>query len=788
MFTLSNKTLKLIYPASWWGAKWREALPSGNGVIGAAVYGGVYKETVLLNHANLWWKGVTKELPDVSGRLPAVRDLLKQGRAREADRVLPDALEEADYRAEHAVPLPLGDFHILMPSQQAFRDYTRELNMDSGEVTVSWNEGDVRYERGLFVSRVDDAVVYEIRASKRSRINCKAYFDLHDESDGVRPVDPDVLKLRDGMSCAGKGNVLFYAACNENAQDFGAVTTIHIEEGSLSYTDGAFQITNASRVTFIIKCFATGHREHRWQELEGQLRQIPADYETLLQRHVREHARLFDAMSFRLDHGEQERFNEEYLMEAYRGKLSLAMIAKMWAYGRYLLISSTREGGQPCHLYGLWCGEYNALWTFHMVNENLQMIYWQAFSGNMPQILLPVFDYMDGKLDDFRMNASKLYGCRGIFVPAPTTPESGLLKINYPHIVHWISGAGWVAQFYAKYYDYTGDIAFLRDRALPFLYETSLFYEDYLMIGEDGYYTVSPSVSPENTPGNYAKESLLYDLEAEDVMETTINATMDFAIAKEVLSNLIRLAPIVGYKLEEVEKWRSMLSKIPPYQVNEQGAIREWMHPDFTDNDQHRHLSHVYPLFPGTEMDSERPTPLYDAFVQAVNNRSQGESLKDQSNWSVMHLANTWAVIGDGDKAEHCLDRLARSSVLGNFFTLSNDWRDMGMSVNLPWAPFQIDANMGWSAAVQDMLMQSSAGKIRLLPALPKRWKRGEANGLLAYGGIEVSIRWDIERGQAQVELIAKASDSQVEIVMKEERRWIELKKNKLVELNFNQL
>lgn len=223
-----------------------------------------------------------------------------------------------------------------------------------------------------------------------------------------------------------------------------------------------------------------------------------------------------------------------------------------------------------------------------------------------------------------------------------------MLKIIYPHIVHWISGAGWIAQFYAKYYRYTLDDDFLRERALSFLYETALFYEDYLTIGYDGYYVISPSVSPENTPGNYAKENIVYDLEAVDVMETTVNATMDFAIAKEVLSSIVSMANVAGMYKDEIGKWTAMLEKIPPYQINENGAIREWMHPHFTDNDLHHHLAHVYPLFPGSEIDPDSPPEIYNAFVQAVDNRANGVNLIEQCGWSYMHTANSYASIGAG--------------------------------------------------------------------------------------------------------------------------------------------
>ncbi|HML45612.1 MAG TPA: glycoside hydrolase family 95 protein, partial [Clostridia bacterium] len=187
-------------------------------------------------------------------------------------------------------------------------------------------------------------------------------------------------------------------------------------------------------------------------------------------------------------------------------------------------------GGLPCPLLGLWHGDYKAMWSFNMLNENLQMIYWTALSGNMPELLLAVFDYFESMMDDFRENARKLFGCRGIYIPAVTTPHVGIIQCISRHILNWTAGAGWLAQHYYDYYRYTQDERFLKERALPFLREVALFYEDFFTLDENGYYESAPSVSPENTPGNYA------DRGDSAYFEVTMNATMDFAVAKEVLA------------------------------------------------------------------------------------------------------------------------------------------------------------------------------------------------------------------------------------------------------------
>jgi len=355
-------------------------------------------------------------------------------------------------------------------------------------------------------------------------------------------------------------------------------------------------------------------------------------------------------------------------------------------------------------------------------------------------------------MEDYRTNARKLYGCRGIYLPAPTVPDSGLLKTISPHIIHWTGGGGWIGQHYYDYYLHTGDETFLRERALPFLREVAHFYEDFWQLDENGTWMSYPSNSPENTPGNY------WQGEGGPQMETTINATMDFAIAKEALTHLIEGARLTGLYADEIPTWEGMLARIPPYQINEDGAVREWMHPFFDDNYHHRHQSHLYPIFPGTEVTPESDPALFQAFVTAVKKRLV-IGLKEQSGWGLTYMANNYARMGEGDAALQCLDLLSRSCLLNNFFTTHNDWRDMGICVDLPWAPFQVDANMGWTAAVHEMLLFSKPGWIKLLPALPSRWPAGSVHGLLCRGGVEVDLDWDL--GQNRIEATLRAREAQ---------------------------
>lgn len=292
--------------------------------------------------------------------------------------------------------------------------------------------------------------------------------------------------------------------------------------------------------------------------------------------------------------------------------------------------------------------------------------------------------------------------------------------------------------------------------------EIALFYEDFLIEDENGKLMVIPSNSPENTPGNFwdGKEGM------GAVMETTINSTIDVAVTKELLTNLVSGSKQCGLFAERIATWETMLSKLPEYEINEDGAMKEWLHPFYKDNYRHRHESHIYPLFPGNEIHKETHPELYDALVVAINKRLV-IGLNQQSGWSLAHMANNYARMREGDLALGVLDHLARSCVVNNFFTLHNDWRNMGIGVESPLpAPVQLDANMGISAAVNEMLLQSYDNNILILPALPSKFEKGEVENLLARGNITVSITWNQIKKEGMFTLTAKHQDEEVCVIL----------------------
>lgn len=756
---MNNKyQLILKYPASWWKNMWRDALPAGNGLIGASVYGAVHEETVLINHAELWHGGRRDELPDVSHTLQETRKLMDEGRYREASWHLSETLKQTGYATRLASPVPLVDLKLSMQVNQAFRRYRRSLNMETGEITVAWMDGPVHYQRKLFVSRDDDLIVYRIE-SDHPAMEGFVRFSFH-PSDNPK-LSEALRERKEHAGSVAEDSFVCYSARNEDGLDYGAVLRVISEAGEVIPENNGLRISQTSEVLILIKVFANSEREREWARLKRDLLAENRNYDQLLAEHKTHYQPLFFSATLDLGNHDGGRTNEELLLESYDGEASTELIEKLWAYGRYLYISATREQGPPMPLYGLWGGDYRLMWCHYMANENIQMMNWHAPVGGLVSLTKAMFHHYNRLMDDFRENARKLYGCRGIYIPAGTTPGIGVPNQIVPVIMNWTGAAGWLARHYFDYYLFTGDTEFLRKTALPFMREAALFYEDFLVKDESGFYHIYPSVSPENTPGNFMPEDTGQQLD--HPMPTARNATMDIAIIKELLTNLIQGCRVTGMYEDDLDRWEEMLEHLPPYQMNEDGAVKEWTHPAFHDRYDHRHLSHLYPIFPGQEFIKEEQPELFTAFEQAVHLRNIGA----QTGWSLAHMASIYARLGNGEKALEALDILARSCLINNFFTVHNDWRNMGASMNKAQAPVQLDANLGITNAVQEMLITVTGRVVKLMAAVPSRWKQGRVKGLRFHTG-SVSFAWDrtSSRFEAEIQALRKTA---VTIVLPEE-------------------
>ncbi|HEX8552099.1 MAG TPA: hypothetical protein VF681_11170 [Abditibacteriaceae bacterium] len=519
----------------------------------------------------------------------------------------------------------------------------------------------------------------------------------------------------------------------EDGREFGAVLQAVPLGGGSPYDDeywgGAWSgVKDAHSALFLVKCWWDEPADSAIPRLLEEIAALPADYQTLLQRHLEIHEPLVNAFSLDLgaDEADRKKPNNVLVQEAFEGDVPNALVERMVAYQRHLLIGSASSDSWPATLQGRWNAEYRPPWhsDYHN-NINIQMTYWPAPQTGLAQLLEPLADYFFQFLDDYRHNARQLFGCRGIFLPTSMATHG---QARHGSFVHWTAGAGWMAQHWWEHWLVTGDREFLLTRTLPWLQETAAFYLDFVEI-RDGVAHFSPSISPENAP--LGKPN------------TVANATMDRAVCREVLCNLLEALQVLGETDEQEYRYRQLLAALPNYQINAEGGLREWMHPDLPDKQTHVHMSHLYGMFPGSEIDPEATPEVHAWAVRALELRQN--ELGSMAGWSLSFMANLWARTGKGERALENLELLLRGCTTPNLLSWGNDWRAQGLSCYwgqgaLP--PFQIEAGMGFVSAVCEMLVRSRPGFLHVLPALPASWPDGSVRAITTRCGVTVDLSW----------------------------------------------
>lgn len=741
-------TVWMRYPAAWWHDIWRDGLAGGNGRVGADVYGGVKDMTVMLTHHALWHCGHANELPDVGAAFAEQRRMMDEENFREASWRVVNELKERGYESELQSPFPAGDLLLRFRPKAAFSDYSRGVHMESGEMFTVWREGDSERAVRAFVSRAHQAVVLRI-ASSQADIDCALSLDAH-RNPGSDQLEKWGKHLLDSMERTAHAPYLTYSALNDDGSCFGICAKVYVREGEVEPWRENLQVTGAREVLVLCKVFAGESAKDRAALCARYCRELDAlepDFGLLLGAHQRVHEPLYRSAGLSFGVTGPGRSNEELLLEAYRGKQPAELIEKLWRFGRYLFISGTDEGADPFPMYGLWAGDYRLQWPHNMANENIQMIYWHTFAGNLLPFQKAFYRYFNERIPAFRENARRLFHMRGIYMTAGTTPGVSAPTQVVPVIMNWVSAAGWIAQHYCQYARYTGDREYFRREILPYLLEVAAFYEDFVTFYPDGTVHFYPSVSPENTPGNFMPPK---HIKMPHPMPTTVNSTIDLVILKEFFTAMCGLAEENPDLKLNIAPWKKILSSIPAYRTNAQGAIREWQDSRFEERYDHRHLSHIYPVFPGREINPLHGAELMPAFERAVRLRE----IDAQTGWSMAHMASIFARLGRGEDAMESLDKMARSCLTNSFFSLHNDWRGMNISWNMDPSPVQLDALMGYVNAVQEMLLYSSEDLLSLLPALPEKLSRGNARSLRYESGW-VEMRWDREKGFFQAEIRA---------------------------------
>ena len=752
---MKEKIVFNAYPAS----RWKDTTPIGNGRLGGAIYGATYDERILINHEALYDDSINKDIPDISYALADVRRLMDEKRYLEADKYYIELLKKAEYYAKKGAFYPAFDLHYILETEGAFTDYARKLDMRTGICAVTYKENDAQIVREAFVSQKNGYMLLRIEKSKS--FDVMFALEPHDVTDMVDYLGNSMEKIKDFTSCSEDKYV--YSTCETlGGLHYSGIFSVIETDGTITCNGrdkfkkidmhGTGKLSNylkVSNATYITAVLNVSEQNKAFADWKLDLDNLKDTYSVMKREQIDSFSQIFDRVSLDLCSDEKTLSNEQLFLDSYNGKVSAQLIEKMADFGRYLLISSSYGCKFPANLQGLWNGDYTPAWACTFFNnENIQMEYWQALSGNLSETMLPLFDLYDSLKEDYRMNAQKLYGCRGILLPLFMDNQSGKKDNLQSHVLYWTGSSAWISALYYDYYLFTGDEEFLVNRAYPFMKEAALFYEDFLTLDAEGKLKSYPSNSPENRANG--------DFEGAGEISVCINATMDFALIKELFTNLLTSSRAYSLDAEKEKIWEDILSRIPEYRINEDGALQEWLHEDFKDNYHHRHQSHIYPLFPGYEIMEETDPELFKAMQIAVEKRLV-IGLKEQTGWSFAHMANIFVRLCNGEKAKECLDLLLRFCTGTNLFTYHNDWRNMGVTLKYmiaKQAPFQIDANMGFTSAIYEMLLYSNAKMLKFLPAVPKEFSQGKIEGLIARGGIKVSIEWTENVAEIVVESI----------------------------------
>ncbi len=753
-------------------ANWREAPPCGNGAVGAMPYGTPQDETILLNHEALfypvWYTPKHEDVPNMAQYLPELRRLIAQGKYGEADGFWNSKLSEHNYaldRFPFTHPYhPVGDIAIQRKAYGKVRNYQQSLDFEKAEVVASWTQNDIQYERAVFVSRADDVVVVRLGSSKKNSITANISLTQHLPQEGILPqkyrgkmiLPNDILpmfmgKAKDYLHAQkiysddpiaystdfSEEYYVFYGSYPDG-RTFGAVAKVSIDGGQqrMEKASGKIEVVDASKVLVTAKVFANERDTAAVvKQLKGELTGLAHDYDKLLARHVALHRKLFTAMSLSLDSGGQRELSTSELQEiAKEGTMPNALVERLFDFGRYALICSSGE--LPANLQGVWSGTWIPCWSSdYTLNINVQMTYWPALPSNMPQVTMSYFDYFDSLMPDWKVNAKQFFGCRGM-VAYMRCSDHGLYAQD-AQWQFWTGGAGWLAQLYYDYYLFTGDKEFLRDRAVPFMKECALFYEDFVVMGDDGKYIFSPSHSPESVPAGGGHRT-----------RTSFNATMDIAIAKEVFTNLIAACRTLGIEQDSIARWEDFIKKLPAYQFSG-GALKEWITPKLKGHASHRHMSHIYPLLPGFEVYLDEGDPVVFEGCRAVlDDKLRGGAAGMGHSWA--HLSSGFARLGDAEKALETLKGNALNCDSMNLFSLVPG--ELGTIL--------IDGIGGFSSTVLEMLLYSQPGKLKVLPALPDSWPKGKADGMLARGGLTVDLQWDMQKRAVDMNITSKTAQT----------------------------
>jgi alpha-L-fucosidase 2 len=694
-------------------ANWNEALPIGNGRLGGMVFGNVKNERIQLNEDSVWYGGPRNRInPDAQTNLQTIRQLLANGQIKEAEELAKLSLSGVPSCQRHYEPL--GTLFMENDGLDEYSDYRRELDLHEAIISTTFRVGNVSYNREVFTTYPDQMLVMRVTASKPHAISMKVHLDRGN----TRNVD-EIIK-RDASSIVMTGET-----GGKDGIGFAVLAKAIVEDGECETIGNRIRIKNATNVTILLSAATTFRYENVTTQCENVIYNVASmDYPTLKKRHVNDYQQLF--------HRVQLQFNEEKspqnslpmnnrLEKLSDGEVDTGLIATYFHFGRYLMIASSRPNSLPITLQGIWNDLMLPPWdSKYTININLQMNYWPVEVCNLAECHLPLFELIERMRETGRQTAKQMYGCRGFAahhntdIWADTAPQD-----IYPPASYWPMGAAWLSLHLWEHYLYTNDKEFLA-KAYETMKEAALFFVDFLVENKDGLLITTPSVSPENT-------YLLPNGEKGTLCEAP---TMDSQIIRALFTACIKTSEILDVDEEYSQLLISKRRKLPETKIGRYGQIQEWL-VDYEEEEQgHRHISHLFGLYPSNEI-SPIMTPILAKAAEVTLQRRLAAG-GGHTGWSRAWIINMWARLHNGDKALENIQALLQSSTLPNLFD------------NHP--PFQIDGNFGGTAGIIEMIVQSHLNEIHLLPAIPEQLAKGYVKGIKLRGGFELEMKWNHHR------------------------------------------